>query len=114
LTQKAKPIILEEFGLERDSAATAPFTGVKSRDTYFGTIMKIFADSSLTNSPLAGVNVWAYGGHGVPDSWENVMNNPGSFLGDPFGEPQGLNSVYISDTSTMNILHQTLNRIKSK
>jgi mannan endo-1,4-beta-mannosidase len=109
-----KPITLEEFGLERDSAATAPFTGVKSRDIYFGTIMKIFADSSLANSPLAGVNVWAYGGFGKPASWEKVINNPESFLGDPFGEPQGLNSVYISDTSTLNILHRTGKILKSK
>jgi len=107
-----KPVTMEEFGLDRDSAATTPFTRVKSRDTYFRAILKIFADSSLANSPLAGVNVWAYGGHGLPDSWENVMNNPGSFLGDPFGEPQGLNSVYVSDTTTMNILWKTIKKIR--
>ena len=76
--------------------------------------MKIFEDSSAVNAPLAGVNVWAYGGFGKPASWEKVMNNPEFFLGDPFGEPQGLNSVYISDTTTMNILWKTIRKIREK
>jgi mannan endo-1,4-beta-mannosidase len=105
---------MEEFGLERDSGATSPLSTVNARNKYFSSILKIFEDSSAVNSPLAGVNVWAYGGFGKPASWEKVMNDPGAFLGDPFGEPQGLNSVYISDTSTLNILQRTLKMIKSK
>ena len=109
-----KPVTMEEFGLDRDFSETAPLTSVKARDEYFRTVLKIFTDNSETDSPFAGVNVWAYGGFGKPASWEKVMDNPGAFLGDPFGEPQGLNSVYISDTSTLNILKRALKKIKSK
>jgi mannan endo-1,4-beta-mannosidase len=105
---------MEEFGLDRDLSETTPNTSVKSRDEYFSSVLKIFTDNPETNSPLAGVNVWAYGGYGKPESWEKVMNDPGAFLGDPFGEPQGLNSVYISDTSTLNILQHTIRMIKTK
>ncbi len=112
--QLGKPITMEEFGLDRDSGATSPASTIKSRNEYFRSIMKIFEDSSAVNAPLAGVNVWAYGGFGKPASWEKVMNNPEFFLGDPFGEPQGLNSVYISDTTTMNILWKTIRKIREK
>jgi mannan endo-1,4-beta-mannosidase len=104
-----KPITMEEFGLDRDSTQTLPFSSVYARDQYFKSVMKIFTDS--IDSPLAGVNVWAFGGYGQPTSWENVMNNAGAFLGDPFGEAQGLNSVYISDTSTLNILSDARKKI---
>jgi mannan endo-1,4-beta-mannosidase len=102
--QLGKPITMEEFGLDRDSTKTEPFSSVNARDLYFKSVLKIFTDSTMANSPLAGVNVWAFGGFGQPSPWEQVMNNAGAFLGDPFGEAQGLNSVYISDTSTLNIL----------
>jgi mannan endo-1,4-beta-mannosidase len=103
---------MEEFGLDRDFSETAPLASVKARDEYFRTVLKIFTDNSEIDSPLGGVNVWAYGGYGKPASWEKVMYDPGAFLGDPFGEPQGLNSVYISDTSTLNLLSKAVRIIK--
>jgi len=109
-----KPITMEEFGLDRDSSATSPTSSIRARNEYFRSVMKLFEDSSAVNAPLAGGNVWAYGGFGEPGSWEKVMANPESFLGDPFGEPQGLNSVYISDTTTMNILWKTSIKIRGK
>ncbi len=108
-----KPVIMEEFGLDRDLSATSPFTPVKARDEYFSSVLKIFTDTD-EDSPFAGVNVWAYGGYGKPAPWDKVMNDPGAFLGDPFGEPQGLNSVYISDTSTLNILREALRMVRAK
>jgi mannan endo-1,4-beta-mannosidase len=107
-----KPITMEEFGLDRDSTETMPFSPVNARDQYFKSLLKILTDS--TNSPLSGVNVWAFGGFGQPSSWEKVMNNAGAFLGDPFGEAQGLNSVYISDTSTLKILSDAQKKLVAK
>jgi len=109
-----KPITMEEFGLDRDSSKTQPFTPVNARDQYIKSILKLFTDSTLANSPIAGVNVWALGGYGKPSPWEKVMNNAGAFLGDPFGEPQGLNSVYLSDTSTLNILFSARKKLKAR
>jgi mannan endo-1,4-beta-mannosidase len=109
-----KPITMEEFGLDRDSSKTQPFSAVTARDQYFESVLNLFTDSTLANAPLAGVNVWAFGGFGKPSPWEEVMNNAGAFLGDPFGEPQGLNSVFISDTSTLNILYGARKRLGAK
>jgi mannan endo-1,4-beta-mannosidase len=109
-----KPITMEEFGLDRDSGKTEPFTPVTARNHYFRAIMDLYTDSTLADAPLAGVNIWALGGYGQPLQWEKVMHNAGAFLGDPFGEPQGLNSVYFSDTSTMNILYRARKRLAPK
>lgn len=106
-----KPITMEEFGLDRDSSKTQPFTSVNARNQYFKSVLELFTDSTLANAPFAGVNVWALGGYGQPTPWEKVMDNAGAFLGDPFGEAQGLNSVYISDTSTMNILYSARKKL---
>ena len=107
-----KPITMEEFGLDRDSTKTGPYTPVNARNQYFKSVLKIFTDS--TDSPLAGVNVWAFGGYGRPTSWEKVMNDAGAFLGDPFGEAQGLNSVYLSDTSTLKILSDARKKLTAR
>jgi mannan endo-1,4-beta-mannosidase len=109
-----KPITMEEFGLDRDSSKTQPFSAVNARDQYFKSVLELFTDSTLANAPLAGVNIWALGGFGKPAPWEQVMNNAGAFLGDPFGEPQGLNSVYFSDTSTLNILLSARKKLGTK
>jgi mannan endo-1,4-beta-mannosidase len=61
-------------------------------------------ENASNDGPLAGTNIWAWGGFGKPHPIEKVLDNPGAFLGDPLGEMQGLNSVYVSDTSTLNML----------
>jgi mannan endo-1,4-beta-mannosidase len=108
-----KPITMEEFGLDRDSAATQPGTPVSARDIYFKNIFSLVTDSILNNSPLAGCNIWAWGGVGFPASYDNIMTNASAFLGDPLDEPQGLNSVYISDSSTLLIIKASAGRVIS-
>jgi mannan endo-1,4-beta-mannosidase len=55
---------------------------------------------------VSGSNVWAWGGEGFsknPDFWWR----PGDpYVGDPPQEPQGRNSIFISDSSTIAILRQ--------
>jgi mannan endo-1,4-beta-mannosidase len=109
-----KPVVMEEFGLDRDSSATSPKSSVKTRDYYFSSVMKIFTDYAEEGSHFNGVNVWAYGGHGKPAPWEKVSDDPWAYLGDPFGEPQGLNSVYSTDNSTLSILHKAAVLVRGK
>ena len=44
---------------------------------------------------------WAWGGEGRADA---LKGSAGSFLGDPPCEPQGLNSVFDTDASTLAII----------
>jgi mannan endo-1,4-beta-mannosidase len=99
-----KPITLEEFGMERDSCHALPGTPVTARDCYLEALLGKVYENASNDGPLAGTNIWAWGGFGKPHPIEKVLDNPGAFLGDPLGEMQGLNSVYVSDTSTLNML----------
>jgi mannan endo-1,4-beta-mannosidase len=99
-----KPITLEEFGIERDSCLAGPGTPVTARDNYLQTLLGQVYDNASSGGSLAGTNIWAWGGFGIPCPPLQVLDNPGAFLGDPLGEMQGLNSIYVSDTSTLKIL----------
>lgn len=101
-----KPIVMEEFGLGRDSGFTRPGSPSVARDLYYRTILTVLFDSARAGSPVAGSNMWAWGGEGrgaAPD----LMWRPGDpFVGDPPQEGQGLNSVFDVDSSTLGVLRE--------
>lgn len=93
-----KPIVLEEFGYPRDGMSHAVGSPVEGRDAYFAYVLSLLTD----NGPLNGANFWGWGGLAKPnhDSWQ-----PGDdYSGDPAQEPQGLNSVFAADSSTVALL----------
>lgn len=102
--QMNKPITMEEFGLGRDGESNDPSSTTNYRDTYFNHVFKLVEESMNTGSPLAGTNFWAWGGYGyaVSDDFKWRPGDP--FVGDPPQEPQGLNSVFAADSSTVRIL----------
>lgn len=106
------PIVLEEFGLERDGGAFMPETAVGYRNQYFEFVFSLIEASAAKGGPLVGSNFWSWGGYGKaahPDSiWRQGDR---SFVGDPPQEPQGLNSVFASDTDTMEILQRHYRRL---
>jgi len=99
-----KPITLEEFGMARDSARCAPGSPTTARDRYFAKILNALCDSARAGAPFAGSNFWGWGGHGRGKNADNVWRLGDPFVGDPPQEPQGFNSVFIADTSTLRIL----------
>jgi mannan endo-1,4-beta-mannosidase len=99
-----KPITFEEFGIDRDSTKCQPGTPIIARDKYFSLILNVIADSAAAGSPLVGANIWAWGGYAVPYPVDKVVDTPAAMMGDPLGEAQGLNSVYVSDTSTLRLI----------
>lgn len=101
-----RPIVLEEFGYPRDGyqiAATSPTTG---RDAYYKYVFSIIRDSGK----IAGCNFWSWGGRAnvKHDSWQHGDD----YTGDPAQEEQGLNSVFSSDASTMEIIRQMTQQIR--
>jgi mannan endo-1,4-beta-mannosidase len=108
-----KPITMEEFGLDRDFEEVLPGTPVTARDEYFKGIFSLITDSILNGAPIAGVNIWAWGGFGKPAAPGKVMHAPSATVGDPLDEAQGLNSVYFSDSSTISIIKAYTARITS-
>jgi mannan endo-1,4-beta-mannosidase len=100
-----KPLVLEEFGFPREGGLNAPSIPTTHRDRFYRMVYDAVEADAKANGPFAGTNFWAWGGQGRalhPDA----MMKPGdtAFVGDPPQEPQGRNSVFDSDASTLAII----------
>ena len=99
-----KPVTLEEFGIGRDLENHSIISSTIARDNYYNTIFKLAYDSASVGAPIAGTNFWTWGGYGRAQHRDFVWREGDNFIGDPPQEPQGLNSVFDSDTTTLNII----------
>jgi mannan endo-1,4-beta-mannosidase len=96
-----KPLVLEEFGLPRDGEQYSPDSPTLARDEFYRRMFKQVTESCEAGRALQAVNFWAWGGEGRASA---KKNSAAKFLGDPFHEPQGWNSVFDTDTSTQSII----------
>ncbi len=101
-----KPIVMEEFGLVRDNGDFSSETPVVVRDKYYSVIFNLVYDSARGGSPFAGTNFWAWGGTVRAKNPDYMWKVGDPFMGDPPQEPQGMNSVFISDRSTLALIRE--------
>lgn len=97
-----KPLVLEEFGLPRDHESYDPGSPTAARDEYYRRMFAQVAESSRAGRALQGANFWAWAGEGRAATALGTTAN--AFTGDPFCEPQGLNSVFDTDQSTLRVI----------
>jgi mannan endo-1,4-beta-mannosidase len=57
-----KPVVMEEFGLPRDSSLTKIGTPTTVKDKFFEKILSLVLDSVSNGAPIAGANFWFWGG----------------------------------------------------
>jgi mannan endo-1,4-beta-mannosidase len=107
-----KPIVLEEFGIGRDKERYLPGTTVMARDTFLRMIYNIIEVNMQLEKPVAGSNLWTWGGEGRSHNHEGQWIQGTDFTGDPPQEPQGLNSIFDVDTTTLEIMRQHSRQIK--
>lgn len=109
-----KPLVLEEFGFPRDGFQFAKGTPASARDKFYSYVFGRIVESRENDGVFAGCNFWGWGGMAEqnPDSiwWQEGDD----FCGDPKQEQQGLNSVYLSDESTINIIKEATQRLKNQ
>lgn len=99
------PAVLEEFGLERDNGEFSPAATTHYRDKYYTFVFEKMIESINKDGPFAGANFWAWGGYGkAMHDDAKWRKGDKAFVGDPPQEPQGLNSVFVTDVSTLKIL----------
>ncbi len=101
-----KPLVLEEFGIERDAADYRQAATTVQRDRFFQEVFGLIENRVRLTEPLAGSNFWGWGGFGSAQSPDFVWRDGDPFTGDPPQEPQGLNSVFAADKSTLDILRR--------
>lgn len=99
-----KPLVIEEFGFPRDSFAFKKGTPVTARDTYYTHIFSRLEQSARHGGVFAGVNFWTWGGIANQNPEHIYWQKGDDYCGDPAQEQQGLNSVYLSDESTIGLI----------
>lgn len=105
--QLNKPATLEEFGFMRDGEKHAPENPIEARNEYYQFVFEIVENAMKQGSPLAGSNFWGYGGEGRAKHEDHKWRlGDNMYLGDPYSEAQGLNSVYDTDKATLDIISE--------
>ena len=100
----ARPIVLEEFGINRDDGSYRPTATTVYRDKLYTAIYGLLARRAAAGDSIAGSNFWAWGGVGRTQNADFMWKAGDGFVGDPPQEPQGLYCVFDSDVSTINII----------
>ncbi|HEY3401746.1 MAG TPA: glycoside hydrolase family 2 TIM barrel-domain containing protein [Ohtaekwangia sp.] len=100
-----KPMVLEEFGISRDSNSHVPNSPTLIRDKYYEQVFDaVYQYAKEKNTVVAGVNFWAWAGEGRPKTPEGLWHAGDDFIGDPAHETQGWYSVYDKDSTTIDVI----------
>lgn len=92
-----KPIVMEEFGLNRDNNNFDRSGPTKNRDLFYKKVFEKVEEHAKENGKLAGNNFWSWGGFAVPAEGRNWYIRGDEYMGDPPCEEQGINSVFTTD-----------------
>ncbi len=99
-----KPIVLGEYGMERDGGVLDAGSPTTARDRFLKHVYDMVHENAAAGGPLAGTNVWAWGGKGRAMHDDGYWRPGDPFTGDPPQEHQGLNSIFDTDTSTHKVI----------
>ena len=104
-TKLNKPIVMEEFGFVRDGEKFSPDSPTTARDEYYTFVLELLKHSVENDGSLGGLNFWGWGGEGRGQQKDYMWKKGDiSFTADPYSEAQGLNSIYNTDKSTLEII----------
>ncbi len=104
--QLGKPLVVEEFGLPRDSGTFDPSGATAWRDAYYDAVLREAYRLASSSGAVAGANFWAWAGEGRPRRAGEFWRPGDPWTGDPPHEPQGGNSVYDSDAGTEQVIRR--------
>ena len=106
-----KPMVIEEFGFPREGNSCDLQRNTLSRDSLYKTVFARVKQSAEVQGPLAGCNFWSWGGYAVTHVEDHEYWAKGDdYTGDPAQEQQGLNSIFVEDEATLEIIRET-NRV---
>ena len=107
-----KPLVVEEFGMPRDNMDFRKESGVECRDHYYTFVFAMIEKAASEGGKFAGCNFWSWGGYAVTHVDDHEYWAKGDdYTGDPAQEQQGLNSIFVEDESTMEIIRATNKRL---
>ena len=106
-----KPIVMSEFGFPRQKESLSPEASVENRNVFYNAIFDRIVESSKDKGILAGLNFWGFAGYAKTNPDNGKWKHGDDFSADPPQEPQGLNSVFSSDISTLNLIKEANSKI---
>ncbi|WP_443731156.1 glycoside hydrolase 5 family protein [Segatella buccae] len=106
----SKPLVMEEFGYPRDGFSSSLSSTTEGRDGYYKYVFSLVGDNAEKGGYFAGCNFWGWGGFAKPrhEQWE-VGDD---YTGDPAQEAQGLNSVFVTDMTTLQVVKAEVERMR--
>ena len=105
--QLGKPIVLEEFGLERDGGGYSTGLSTSLRDRFYQAVFERVEQDLEDSGLFRGTNFWTWGGFGRAAHGDyRWQAGDSSYTGDPPQEHQGLNSVFDTDDSTLETIRR--------
>lgn len=107
-----KPLVIEEFGYPRDGFRFDEASTTTGRDAYYAYVFGRVAESVHSGDRLLGVNFWGWGGLAEHPEGHTDWRKGDDYSGDPAQEQQGLNSVYVHDTSTLSVIVEAAKKLK--
>lgn len=108
-----KPLVMEEFGFPRDGFKFSTDVPTTARDSYYKFIFDLIEKDAEQGGLFAGCNFWGWGGFAKVSPGKIYWTRGDDYTGDPAQEQQGLNSVFASDSSTVNLIRMTNLKLKS-
>lgn len=106
-----KPLILEEFGFPRSKESLDRNGETKYRDAFYEAVLQRMLTAIEKNEPFVALNFWGYGGYGKNNPNNGKWNIGNDYTTDPPQEPQGLNSVFANEKSTLQILSNYIEKL---
>lgn len=108
-----KPIVLEEFGLDRDMGAYDVKSTTQIRDRYYKEVFDLLYQRAKSGDPIAGWNFWAWNGAARtarPNYWWQAGDD---YMGDPPQEEQGMYGVFDSDVTTILLIKDYADKMRA-
>jgi len=102
-----KPIVMSEFGFPREKESISPEASIENRNTFYNAIFERMVYSKQMGTPFSGLNFWGFAGYAKTHPENGKWLHGDDFSADPPQEPQGLNSVFASDLSTLKLIKES-------
>ncbi len=99
--QLGKPLVMEEFGIDRDNSSTDPDSATTMREDYYAKVFRRVLDSCKAQDSLQAANFWLWCGEGGLEALHQARVGNKKFR-----EPVDLNGVLHSDPTTLEVIRQ--------
>jgi len=99
-----KPLVFSEFGFPREKESLSLDASIENRNEFYEAIFRRLKESYEKKGIVAGTNFWGFGGFAKTNPNIGKWEKGDDFSGDPPQEPQGLNTVFAQDESTLELI----------